>query len=880
MNSNTASQTDVRLPVELRQQLYRYRNSLWTTKLTEAVAVAVCSILLAFLGVFAMDRFLDTPTSFRFAALLLAGLGCATIPLGVYRWVWRRRNLPQVARLISRQMPDAGDRLLGVLELVGNPAEQRRSPTLCRAAVEQVAGDAVHWDLTKAALPSRHKIWRIQALALLAIALGLATFVPAASENSWARLLKPWGNVARYSFAALADLPQEMVVAHGEPFTLELSLADASLWKPEHGRITVGNQQPLESPLNEGQYRFQVPAQIDAATIAVRIGDARHDIQLLPTLRPELTSVVADVTLPDYLSRTDKLQQDIRGGSISLVSGSRTSIQATVNRELESAYVDGVHQRPDLMDITAPEITVNDSLEVQFQWKDKLGLEGKQPFKVTITRTEDEPPVVSCQGLSRQQVVLVSEQLRFDIQAHDDFGVREVGMEWDGFTFDGSTSGLQGERGLAAGGAEQEVVHAAGTFTAESLGIEPQPLALRIYVEDYLPDRGRIYSPPYVIYVLSPDQHAIWLTEQLSKWHRRALEVRDRELQLYETNRELRALPVESLQQSDTRRRIERQAAAERANGRRLSTLNRIGEQLVQQATRNPEFGVGHLEKWAEMLQILNEISANRMPSVADLLKEAADAPQLAAKPKSGPTVGVDRSPTSAADPKPESDSPTKPAVPQIVDAESSQQPADETEAESQPTQSPPSAPRLTLPVTTLAGKATESEACPIGDKMDDAITEQRDLLAEFERIAAELNNILANLEGSTLVKRLKAASRKQYATAGEIGALIDSTFGSLIATAGDDYKSLETLSKQEDASSVTVSYIMDDMQAYFQRRPFARFRTVLSEMNETDVVGNLRGLSEVIPNDQGLSMAECEFWSDTLDRWAEDLVDPASGGT
>ena len=28
------------------------------------------------------------------------------------------------------------------------------------------------------------------------------------------------------------------------------------------------------------------------------------------------------------------------------------------------------------------------------------------------------------------------------------------------------------------------------------------------------------------------------------------------------------------------------------------------------------------------------------------------------------------------------------------------------------------------------------------------------------------------------------------------------------------------------------------------------------------------------------MSIAQCEYWSDTLDRWAEDLVDPACGGT
>ena len=78
----------------------------------------------------------------------------------------------------------------------------------------------------------------------------------------------------------------------------------------------------------------------------------------------------------------------------------------------------------------------------------------------------------------------------------------------------------------------------------------------------------------------------------------------------------------------ENRRKIENQASAERANGRRLTGLVNSGEMLVREAMRNPEFGVGHLEKWAEMLQILKDISGNRMPTVADLLKQAAQAPQ------------------------------------------------------------------------------------------------------------------------------------------------------------------------------------------------------------------------------------------------------------
>ena len=59
-----------------------------------------------------------------------------------------------------------------------------------------------------------------------------------------------------------------------------------------------------------------------------------------------------------------------------------------------------------------------------------------------------------------------------------------------------------------------------------------------------------------------------------------------------------------------------------------------------------------------------------------------------------------------------------------------------------------------------MAGKSDGKESCPTAQKVDEAVAKQQDLLAEFEKIADELNRVLANLEGSTLLKRLKAASR------------------------------------------------------------------------------------------------------------------------
>ena len=221
---------------------------------------------------------------------------------------------------------------------------------------------------------------------------------------------------------------------------------------------------------------------------------------------------------------------------------------------------------------------------------------------------------------------------------------------------------------------------------------------------------------------------------------------------------------------------------------------------------------------------------------------------------------------------------PNQKPVPAIVDIESSQQPLkpDDRAASNNSSSNPP---RLGLPATMLAG-GKSPDSCPAAQKMDEAVTKQQDLLAEFEKIAEELNRVLANLEGTTLVKRLKAASRVQNRIAGRLGDHVKDAFGVPPTAPKQAQRILFTqLSKEEAKSSDDVSHIMDDMQAYFERRRFMKFKTVLDDMLKQDATGSLRQLGDDLPKENGVSIAQCEFWSDTLDRWAEDLVDPASGG-
>jgi hypothetical protein len=876
------SRDRLQLPETLETQLQEFRRRVWSIKMVESGCAALFGLAVSFLALFALDRVCETPGPVRVALCVAALSGCALVPLAIHRWIWRRR-LEQLARLLTRKHPHIGDQLLGIIELVRSDSEQARSRTLCEAAIRQVADDAQKRDFRDAVPNPRHRLWGALAGAAAAVALILLAVYPKAATNAFVRLLAPWRATPRYTFAALEELPERLIVPHGESVSLAIRLTEETVTRPAEGIAQVGRQQPIAASLDEGKYVFELPPLIEPAWLDVRIGDALPHIYLEPMLRPELTALAAEVILPEYLGRPLPERKDVRGGAISLVNGSRVRLTATAGRELATAQVDGQSRPPAGDTITSPPVDVAGARKVVFEWQDQFGLSGREPFTLSIAGHDDEAPSLVCEGLPRQRVVLDSEVLNFQVRARDDFGVKTVGIEWLGVDDPTIARKAAGERILAGGGNDRESLEVAGTFSARSLGIEPQPLEVRLFVEDYLPGRERVYSPTHLFYILNAEQHAIWLTEQLSKWHRHALEVRDRELQLHETNKQLRALSPEELDQPDTRKRIETQATAERANGRRLSHLVASGEELVRQATRNPEFGVGHLEKWAEMLQILKDIAGYRMPSVADLLKDASQSPLVAASSSSNKTAtaGKARAVGEGKPARPPEKKTPPSGIPAVVDTESSQQPAAKNGKEQAPGKSK-SNPRLTLPQTTLLGNGgpEKKPATPAEEKVDEAVRQQQDLLAEFEKIAEELNRVLAELEGSTLVKRLKAASRLQYSIAGRMGEEVSGTFG-LRSSQIDEApaKLLVDLAGQEARSSQNVSIIMDDMQAYFERRRFVKFKSVLDEMREQDVIGSLRQIGDDLARESGLSISQCEFWSDTLDRWAEDLVDPACCG-
>lgn len=925
-----APRRPLELPMELRQKLLQFRDRVWLVRAIETVAVLVAAIAASFVTLFLFDRVGDTPPWLRalgWGVLML--VGGVWIPWRLYRWGYCQRTLPQVARLLGTQQPRLGDRLLGVLDLVDNQ-DQHHSLALCKAAISQVNDETREVNFLTSVPHPRHRQGLVVGGAVALIAL-LLLAVPGAGTNSFARWLMPWRAIPRFTFAQVEPLPARLAVPLGEPFSVVVKLKEGTPWVPSRGSARYANQPFVPADVDQQSYTFSIPAQVEAADLHVRIGDARGSVRIEPLPRPELTAMNAEITLPEYLGHPEQ-QQDVRHGQLTVVRGSRTQLQASTSRALRDAAIFAANPRADQPDAVAAKIdgarielptwTIADSIERMLSWTDVEGLTAANPFRVRIHMREDRAPGIQCTGLVSDQIVLADEPLRFDVTATDDFGVKQIGVTWqaiddtpaadpaaydtrqDDTMEDGARQAgagqdrsaqdrsgpdrtqpreqdateqmphraeYRGETLLARGDHQVDLLEAIGTFSPKQLGIHAPLIEVRVFAEDYLPGRQRSYSPGYRLYVLDRDQHLIWMTQQLEQWQRQALEVRDEERRLLDENRRLQQLTAAELDQEANRQRLAQQASAERANAARLAKLTGQGEQLIDKAARNPAFDAAALEQWAQVLQALKQLSQQQMPSVANGLASAASAkPSKAAPPPAAPSVS-DTVRGSAED------------EPAREDAQASPAQSDTSES-SKPGGS------LQLPVTALPGGTSNGEEEEASDRerkessarenLDESVEQQEQLLAEFERVMDELKQLLEQLGGSTFVKRLKAVADAELAAASDLHHSLAKSFGEDQNQLADpNRRLLERLANQQTDLARDVRLIQDDLIAYAQRTGLETHQQVHDEMVEYAVVQSFQDLSVALQQNLiGRSIAEAEYWADQLDRWVEILVGPANG--
>lgn len=651
------------IPESLRRQLEDFRRQLWRRKMMEAVAAGLIGLLVSFLLIYGLDRIWQTPNWARLL-ILLGGVSLfgGFAPYWLHRWVWGHRREEQLARLIAKRYPGLGDRLLGVIELQDQEeAGDSLSPRLRAAAMEVVASEAGKRKLDDALPVPRHRKWALAAFALMAVASAAFLATPKAGLNALERWLNPFSDVERYTFTQLEKPPAYLAVPYGEAFDVVLKLAKTSEQRPSDALGQYGLQPEIGAKLAGERYVFRFPGQQEKGTVIFRIGDLRHSLKVEPLQRPGVLSTRAFVTSPAYMNLPDRTV-DLTTGELSLVEGSRLVFEMDLSREVRSgAYGPGKAFgeipfetafdpiKGDLeisgQKAKTAEIAVGSvPFEIPFMWVDEFGLTGGADYRLRVDAVKDAPPVAYTQGVERQKAILPEESIDFEILCEDDFGLKEAGIEWESLVaMPGEIPEVKGELILAKGAPEERRIMKPVVFSPAAFGIGPQRLSLRAFSEDLYPGRGRVYSEPIILYVLSREEHAQLLKSQFDRAISELEDLARKELNLLDENQRLENLDAEELEKEENHKRLDAQEQSESENSQRMEELKQKMEEVMKGATRNGEIDKETMKKMADALKSMQELAEKDIPEVRDELREAQEPSNTAEKTKEDVKEAVEK---------------------------------------------------------------------------------------------------------------------------------------------------------------------------------------------------------------------------------------------
>jgi hypothetical protein len=623
----------VTLPDGLRRQFDEVQRRLWKVETTVAICAIASGLILSYLALFVSDRLWETPiwlrVTFFFCGLAIAGVAGFE---WARRWLWHRRNLQALANLVQKKYRRLGDRLLGIVELAN---EERHfanfSPALYHAAIHQVAEEARDYDFRESVDTSSARKTSIVTAALFVLLCALFVALPRPGWNAFLRWAAPVAEIPRYTLVSLEGLPANLIVAHGESFDVSGAVHYRSFWKPRRVTARWARQPRVESEAQRGEIHLRIPGQVEDGTLLVQIGDARAQVKVSPIYRPSLEELAADVQLPDYLKyppQTNVLQN----GALLMVEGSRVAFHGKVSRPLSTALMQTGDTTPAPLKIAgahfASESTEPDGAEeIDFNWRDNLGLTNAAPLRLSVRTEPDAPPTPEILELPREIAVLESDVLHVPVQARDDFGVRDFGLVWD-MTEDSPKTDIETTE-VKTQTPSSHVTTAQKVFLwSPSLFRIPEgaTVEMQAYARDYYPQRDRAMSEVYRVHVLSPEQHAELVREQLETVMEEVEEVTRLQEKIVANLGEVK--DAEKMPDSQKSARISQSKEDQLENAAHLDELSKEGERAVREATKNPLFNEETIRQWSKSMQEWRQLSGDKMQSAAKSMQAAQQSSQ------------------------------------------------------------------------------------------------------------------------------------------------------------------------------------------------------------------------------------------------------------
>jgi hypothetical protein len=632
--SRIDSQISVELPESLRQQFARLEARLWRVETLGAICLASSALLVSFLALFISDRFWETPTWLRVALSGAGGVALVWLLFGwLKQWVFQRRDDRALAVLVQQQHRRLGDRLLGIVELADERQRPEHfSPALYRAAIDQVANEAINIDFTSAVRPRPVRAAALGLLALAALTLLPALLFPGAAWNALERWIAPISAIQRLTLVSLDGLPRELIVPQGEPFELGFAARYRSFWHP-HLAMGQVERQPRLLALGHGQrLELRVPGQTREGKLRIRLGDARAEVALHPVYRPSLKELTASIELPAYL-QYPATRVSAESGGLDVLEGSRVSFQGRASHPLDSAQLQLTEQDPVKAvvreDAFSTDPLVLDAVaEVGFIWRDRFGLTNSTPWRLQVRSEKDQAPIPEIADLQRDSAILQSEVLDLHAVGRDDFGVKEVGVNWQLVSDAESTNRASTHYVFPASTPHEKKLEDVFHFSPGLLKVPPDStVELQAWATDFLPGRAPSQSPVYRLHVLGNESHAELVRQNLESLLSHLEEVTRLEEKLAATTRSLKDLPKEKAAANETTDKIAGAKQDQTQNAANLDELAKEGKQTLREAFRNPTFSEETLRDWTKTLQSMQQLSEDAMAQAAKSLQSAQQNP-------------------------------------------------------------------------------------------------------------------------------------------------------------------------------------------------------------------------------------------------------------
>ena len=622
-------------PEDLRQQFILVERRLWRVETIMAICLAAAGLIGSYLILFFSDRFWDSPGWLRLT-LLSSGI---TITIGsiiwwLYRWVFNRRDTRAIARLVQRRYRRLGDRLLGIVELSNK--EKRPaifSPALYRAAIRQVAEEALKLDFKQTVNPRSARRRAAIATSLIILAIAGWIIIPEAGLNSLRRWGLPAADISRHTLVKLDGFPSQRIVAKGEPFDISGAIEYRSFWEPKTASAQFRNNTPQKSSVTDGNIKFTVPGQVENGDLTVTVGDAQQAIKIRPLQRPAMRELIVEIRLPEYLKYPPQ-NEIVQSGFLPVLRDSKIAFRGRVSRKLNQAKMaidnEVAPMKVSNETFSSPKHKVTNSSHFAFTWLDEHNLTETAAWQLNVEPIDDTPPRPNLDSKGRSMAILETEVLELNASITDDYGIKAVGIEWRALgqaeetppkTIDSLT--------VSAKGTQDKEISPEFYFSPTVMGISRDTtVELMVWATDHLPGRDPSRTTPIQVHILGIEDHAEIVRQKLEEVLQNLEEVSRAEENIAEDTRELAKLDDQSLEKAKTNEKIKNTADEQRENAEDLKDLVKEGANALMEAMKNPAFDEQTLRDWAQNLKSMDELSDQQMKAAQSKLGQASQEKQ------------------------------------------------------------------------------------------------------------------------------------------------------------------------------------------------------------------------------------------------------------